>query len=164
VILCFIALGSNVAGRFEDPRQAVEAAAAALNRAGISVTARSRLYRSPAWPDPSDPEFVNAVVAAETDLKPGELLARLHALEAEFGRVRRQPNAPRTLDLDVVDYDGRVSVPGQTPILPHPRMTDRAFVLLPLADVAPDWRHPVTGAPVAELIRALPGPHGATPL
>ena len=162
--LSFIALGSNVAGRFPGPAEAVQAAIEALNCSDMKVIGRSRLYRSAAWPDPADPEFVNAVAAVQTDLPPSALLARLHAIEADFGRIRRQPNAPRTLDLDIVDYGGLVSAVGETPILPHPRMADRAFVLLPLAEVAHDWRHPVTGKVIADLIRALPDSQGAVPL
>jgi 2-amino-4-hydroxy-6-hydroxymethyldihydropteridine diphosphokinase len=160
----YIALGANLRGRFASPADAVEAAIKALQAPEITLLSRSRLYRSAAWPDPSDPEFVNAVISVMTDLDASQLLARLHALEAEFGRERRKPNAPRPLDLDIVDYAGRVSEPGEAPVLPHPRMTDRAFVLLPLAEIAPDWRHPVTGAAIAELIRALPDPHAAVPL
>jgi 2-amino-4-hydroxy-6-hydroxymethyldihydropteridine diphosphokinase len=162
--LSYIALGSNLAGRFADPAAAVEAAMRALEISNIKVIARSRLYRSAAWPDPADPEFINAVAAVRTNLPPADLLARLHAIEAEFGRVRRYPNAPRPLDLDIIDSDGLTSAPGASPILPHPRMVHRAFVLLPLAEIAPDWRHPVTGAGIADLVRALPVPTGATPL
>lgn len=158
MVFAIVALGSNLAGRFASPGAAVEAATAALDGDGIRVAARSPLYRSTAWPDPSDPEFVNAAVRVETSLPPDALLARLHAVEAEFGRERRQANAPRTLDLDIVDYDGRVSADGQAPILPHPRLADRAFVLLPLMDVAPDWRHPATGAAIHDLVEALPKP------
>lgn len=129
----------------------------------IKVVSRSRLYRSAAWPDPSDPEFVNAVALVETELSPVALLDRLHALEMSFGRTRHAKNAPRPLDLDIIDYDGKVSTPGETPILPHPRMTDRAFVLLPLRDVAPDWRHPVSSLDLDALIAALPDP-AARPL
>lgn len=160
----FIALGSNLAGRFVSPKAAVEAAMSALENVDIQPVARSRLYRSAAWPDPSDPDYVNAVVAVETALSPADLLARLHEIEAEFGRERRQTNAPRTLDLDIVDYGGLVSVPGDSPILPHPRLSDRAFVLLPLRDVAPDWRHPASGAAIADLIADLQDPNAATPL
>ena len=164
VTICFVALGANVAGRFGVPKDAVETAIRMLEGSDIKVIGRSRFYRSQAWPDPTDPEFVNAVVSVETDLEPSSLLDRLHALEATFGRERREPNAPRTLDLDIVDYGGRVSSPGDKPILPHPRMGDRAFVLLPLADVASEWRHPVSGASIGELIRSLPDPKGAAPL
>jgi 2-amino-4-hydroxy-6-hydroxymethyldihydropteridine diphosphokinase len=162
--LSFIALGSNVAGRFASPAEAVETAIRVIQDIEIKMVSRSRLYRSAAWPDPADPEFINAMISVETSLAPNALLARLHAVEAEFGRERRQVNAPRTLDLDIVDFAGRVSAPGDSPILPHPRLADRVFVLLPLAEVAPDWRHPVTGAAIGDLIRALPDPHAAVPL
>lgn len=162
--LSFIALGSNVAGRFQNPAAAVEAAVDALKANDINILLCSRLYRSAAWPNPADPEFVNAVVVAGTDLPPAALLARLHKIETEFGRIRRLANAPRTLDLDIVDYAGLISGEGESPILPHPRMADRAFVLLPLAEVAPDWRHPITGVAIDELISALVDPKSATPL
>src|SRR6202046_4884024 len=97
--LSFIALGSNVAGRFASSAEAVEAAIRAMQDTEITVISWSRLYRSAAWPDPTDPEFVNAMISVETSLAPDALLARLHAVETEFGRVRRQVNAPRTLDL-----------------------------------------------------------------
>jgi 2-amino-4-hydroxy-6-hydroxymethyldihydropteridine diphosphokinase len=164
VILAFIALGSNLAGRFSSPRAAVDAAIAALESDEIQLVTRSRLYRSAAWPDSSNPEFVNAVISVETTLSAPALLAWLHEIEAAFGRERRHTNAPRTLDLDIVDYGGTVSAPGEIPILPHPRLADRAFVLLPLMDVAPDWRHPVTGQTIRKLVAALPDPSGATPL
>ncbi len=164
MVSAFIAFGSNLAGRFGAPKAAVTAAMAALNDNKIRVTARSRLYRSTAWPNPSEPEFVNAVAAVETSLLSPALLARLHEIEAEFGRERRHTNAPRTLDLDIVDYGGGVSALDETPILPHPRLTDRPFVLLPLMDIAPNWRHPVTGRTISALIAALPDPSGTTPL
>src|SRR5271163_3014213 len=118
--LSFIALGSNVASRFASPADAVEAAMTAIQCPEIIMISRSRLYRSAAWPDPTDPEFVNAMISVETSLAPDSLLSRLHSVEAEFGRERRQVNAPRTLDLDIVDYAGRISAPGESPILPHP--------------------------------------------
>jgi 2-amino-4-hydroxy-6-hydroxymethyldihydropteridine diphosphokinase len=144
-----------MAGQYDTPEAAVMAALRALDGGDMELTAQSRLYRSPAWPNPADPEFVNAVASVRTDLSPADLLARLHGIEAAFGRVRRLPNAPRTLDLDIIDYNGLVSAPGETPILPHPRMADRAFVLMPLADIAPDWRHPATGRTVGDLIAEL---------
>ena len=90
----------------------------------------------------------------ETQLAPDALMATLHAIEQRFGRVRGERNAPRTLDLDILDYEGRVEA--GPPVLPHPRLDERAFVLVPLADIAPAWRHPVSGKSVAELIDALP--------
>jgi 2-amino-4-hydroxy-6-hydroxymethyldihydropteridine diphosphokinase len=97
---------------------------------------------------------VNAVAAVGTRLAPEQLLATLHEVEAAFGRRRSLANAPRTLDLDLLDYDGRVEE--GAPQLPHPRIETRAFVLVPLREVAPDWRHPLSGCSVSELIARLP--------
>lgn len=120
----------------------------------IRVLKVSPFYRTPAWPDPSDPPYVNAVALVQTPLGPAGLLAALHAIEAEFGRERSVANAPRTLDLDLIDYDGRVEE--GPPVLPHPRVSERVFVLKPLADVAPRWVHPVSHKSVSALLAALP--------
>lgn len=117
----------------------------------------SGFWSSRAWPDPSDPPFVNAVVRVSTRLDPHALLAWLHTIEDEFGRTRGAPNAPRTLDLDVLDYDGLV-LNHDDLVLPHPRMHERAFVLKPVMDVAPLWRHPVLGKTAQQLLSGLP-PH-----
>jgi len=149
-----ISLGANLDSPAGPPRATIAAAEGALAIREIRLLKASPSYRSPAWPDPSDPPFTNAVALVRTTLDPAALLAVLHAVEAEFGRVRSRPNAPRTLDLDLIDYDGRVEE--GPPILPHPRAKDRAFVLKPLADVAPDWIHPATRQSVATLLAALP--------
>ena len=106
-------------------------------------------------PDLDQPWYVNGIARLDTALSPEALLARLHALEEAFGRVRRQRWEARAIDLDLIDHCGLVRLEG-APLLPHPRMDQRAFVLMPLADVAPDWRHPVDGRPIAELLAALP--------
>ncbi len=159
-----MALGANLPGFFASPAAAVEAALSEIETRAGRVVARSRLYRSVAWPDPNDPEFVNAVAIVETAHSAAGFMARLHDIEAAFGRVRCRANAPRPLDLDLIDFGGAVSAPGEIPILPHPRMTDRAFVLLPLRDIAPDWRHPVSGLGLSQLIEALAEPASAVPL
>jgi 2-amino-4-hydroxy-6-hydroxymethyldihydropteridine diphosphokinase len=149
------------AGR--SPGESVALAARAISRLG-RLTGVSRLYRSPAWPDPGDPPFVNAVASLETALRPAALLAALHGIEAGFGRRRMGPNAPRTLDLDLIDYDGAVAPGGEgAPALPHPRLADRDFVLLPLRDVAPDWRDPRDGAAIGTLLVRL-APWRAVPM
>jgi 2-amino-4-hydroxy-6-hydroxymethyldihydropteridine diphosphokinase len=152
--MILIALGANLPSPAGPPVETVKAAFGVLGRRGIQVEASSFLYRSPAWPDPSDPPFVNAVAKVGTRLSPAELLRTLHEIEDFFGRIRSWRNAPRTLDLDLIDYDGRCE-PGP-PELPHPRLAERRFVLQPLADVAPHWRHPVGGRSVSELIALLP--------
>ncbi|MBB3899569.1 2-amino-4-hydroxy-6-hydroxymethyldihydropteridine diphosphokinase [Roseococcus suduntuyensis] len=139
------------------PRATCEAAAQLLGELpGLRLAALSRWWESaPVPPMPGAPWFVNGVGRLEGAMEPEALLGHLQAIEARFGRQRPFPNAPRTLDLDLLDHDGRVlDTPRLT--LPHPRMAGRAFVLLPLAEVAPGWTHPVTGEGVAALIATLP--------
>jgi 2-amino-4-hydroxy-6-hydroxymethyldihydropteridine diphosphokinase len=148
-----IALGANLPSRAGAPRDTLKAALTELAAQGVSVSAISSYYVTKAWPDPADPPFVNAVACVDTKLSPAELMALLHATEESFGRQRTKKNAPRTLDLDLIDYDGRVEK--GPPVLPHPRLKERAFVLVPVADIAPNWRHPATGQSISELIGAL---------
>jgi 2-amino-4-hydroxy-6-hydroxymethyldihydropteridine diphosphokinase len=150
--MILIALGANLDHpRYGPPRNTCEAALGALTEHGLRIMARSRWYRSPPVPPSDQPWYINGIAQIETDLDPAALLALLHRVEEAFGRVRRARDEARVLDLDLLDYDGRVSAPGESPVLPHPRLAERAFVVLPLAEVAPDWRHPVTGANIDEL-------------
>jgi len=156
-----IGLGANLASpEFGAPPKSLEAALELIAERGVRIVARSRWYRSAPVPPSDQPWFVNGVVAVETALGPGALLEVLHAIETRFGRVRRERNAARVLDLDLLAYDDRVSAEGETPILPHPRLQERAFVLRPLGEIAPGWRHPRLGRSVAALISDLP--RGAT--
>ncbi len=161
--MILIALGANLSSPAGGPQQTLEAALKRLEESGIHIAARSRWYRTAPVPVSDQPWFVNGVARVETTLEPAALLALLRQVEQAFGRRRTMPNAARTLDLDIVDYDNRVE---NTPelILPHPRMQDRAFVLLPLAEIAPAWRHPILGKTVENLISALPPEQKAEPL
>lgn len=155
----YIGLGANLQHPvYGSPRQTLEAAIAALQAAGLDIVARSSWYESAPVPLADQPWYVNGVVAVHSNLSAADLLAILHRIEAEFGRVRSVVNAPRVVDLDLLDHRGE-SRPGGAgdPVLPHPRMAERGFVLLPLQEVAPDWRHPVSGQPLATLIAQLPG-------
>jgi len=146
------------------PRETCRAAAAALDRLpGLRLQALSRWWSSaPIPPTPGAPWFVNGVARLAGKADPVALLAGLHAIEAAHHRARPYPNAPRTLDLDLLDCDGILS---EDPALslPHPRLHARAFVLRPLAEVAPRWHHPRTGQGLGELIAAL-SPQDLQPL
>jgi 2-amino-4-hydroxy-6-hydroxymethyldihydropteridine diphosphokinase len=153
--MILIALGSNLAGEFGSPQGACEAALAALAAHGVEIQRRSAWYRSVPQPASDQPDFVNGVAAVRSELGPDALLALLHEVEAEMGRQRIVVNAARIIDLDLLDYEGLVRrVPGGLQ-LPHPRLMQRAFVLLPLAEVAPNWVHPETGAQISDLISAM---------
>lgn len=163
--LILVALGANLPGPAGSAAATVRAAMRRLDAGPTRVAAASRVWESPPWPPSDQPWYANAVVRLETALDAVALLAHLHALEQEFGRVRGMRNAARTLDLDLVDYDGQRRMPPQpAPALPHPRMDARAFVLLPLAEIAPAWRHPQSGVGVAELIAGLPADAICRPL
>jgi 2-amino-4-hydroxy-6-hydroxymethyldihydropteridine diphosphokinase len=163
--MILIALGANLSSsRHGTPQETCEAALAALQANGVRIVRRSRWYRSAPVPPSGQPPFVNGVAEVATDLPPGDLLSLLHRIEAELGRVRRERNEARVLDLDLLAYGGRISAPGEVPELPHPRLADRAFVVLPLADVAPAWRHPVSGLSPAEMAARLPPGQVAEPL
>ena len=151
--MILIALGANESSHAGPPEATFRAALDVLAGRGIGIERLSRHFTSPAWPDPSDPPYTNAVAQIRTALTPFDLMAALHAVEAEFGRKRRVPNAPRPLDLDLIDYQGRVESPPEGPTLPHPRAAERAFVLAPLLDIAPDWRDPVSGRTGLDLLK-----------
>jgi len=144
-----VALGSNMAGEYGAPDQILERAIGVLDTNGVNVLVRSRLWRSRAWPDPTASDYRNAVCLVETALTPTVLMQRLHEIENAFGRERSAPNAPRTLDLDLIAYGRRIS--GADPVLPHPRAADRRFVMGPLAELYADWRHPITGLSASKL-------------
>ena len=154
----FIGAGANLPHPILGaPRQALEASFTELGERGVSVIRVSPWYRTAPVPVSGQPWYVNAVAEVVTTLAPDELLAVLHEVEQSFGRVRTVANAARMIDLDLLDFRGKTATggPGRA-ILPHPRMAARAFVLQPLADLAPAWRHPVSGTPIQALLAALP--------
>jgi 2-amino-4-hydroxy-6-hydroxymethyldihydropteridine diphosphokinase len=157
-ISIFIGLGANLPHeRFGSPRETLEAALVELGRHGVKTVRLSPWYRTAPVPASDQPWYVNSVAEVASGLSADALLDELHAVEADFGRARTVLNAARPIDLDLLDFHGEIAAggPGRA-TLPHPRLAGRAFVLLPLADLAPDWRHPVTATPIRDLLAALP--------
>ena len=162
--MMLIAIGANLPG--PDGAPPLETCRRAVRKLqalpGIGPCRLSRWYETAPVPPSPQPNYINGVARFEGTPDPAWMLARLHAIEAEAGRVRGAPNAARSLDLDIIDIGGLVR-DAPDPALPHPRAHERAFVLLPLADVAPDWVHPRLHRSLGDLIRALP-PQEARPV
>jgi 2-amino-4-hydroxy-6-hydroxymethyldihydropteridine diphosphokinase len=151
-----IGIGGNLeSARFGPPRNTLNAALAVLKADRIKILRRSGWYRTEPVPRSDQPWFINAVASLATEPGADELLMALQAIETRFGRVRGEPNAPRVVDLDILDYQGEVR---NTPALclPHPRLHQRRFVLAPIAEIAPNWRHPILSLTAAQLLARLP--------
>lgn len=172
VLIC---LGSNATSSADEVVGIIEGALECIAARFEQVPEISAFYRTPCFPEGAGPDFVNAACRIETGLRPARILAILHEIEADFGRIRQKRWGQRSLDLDLIavgnavlpdaaTYTRWLELPleaqmTQAPealILPHPRLQDRAFVLRPLSDVAPDWRHPVLGMTVAQMLAERP--------
>lgn len=159
--MIFIGLGANLpTERFGPPRAALGAALHMLAEEGVRTVRRSPWYESAPVPMSDDPWYVNGVAEIETEFPPLRLVGKLLEIEARVGRVRSIANAPRVLDLDLIAYNQQVlsdvADDGTRAIVPHPRMTDRAFVLFPLSDLSPGWQHPQNHIPMQQMIASLP--------
>ncbi len=146
----YLALGSNIGDRDANLREAVQR----LETEDLRVTRRSSLYETAPREMLDQPWFLNAVVEIETNLFPMQLLGRTRRIESEMGRRRVTPKGPRNIDIDILFY-GRSVIDTAGLQVPHSRIAERAFVLEPLAEVAPDFRHPITGMTAREMLAAL---------
>lgn len=156
-VLTLVAIGANLPGPAGSALATCQAAAAALDGLpGLRLRALSRWWQTVPVPVSDQPDYVNGVAMLWGGDTPEAVLAALHAVEARHGRERDVVNGARTLDLDLLAWGEVVRDAG--PVLPHPRLQDREFVLRPLCDVMPEWRHPVSGRTAREMLAALPGP------
>lgn len=165
--MILVGLGGNLpSAAFGAPRATLEAALDLLAVEEVRVVTRSRWYRTRPVPDDGQPWYTNGVAAVATGLAPDQLLERMLEIERRLGRVRGRANAPRTVDLDLLAYDDlvRPAAAAGRAKLPHPRLHERAFVLVPLAEIAPGWRHPVLQRSAADLLAALPDAGAVEPL
>lgn len=145
----YIALGTNMGNRWQNLSRAIEGL-----REMVRIDQVSSVYETAPWGYTDQPDFLNAVLSGETDLAPNALLDALKALEEALGRTPTVRYGPRLIDLDILFYDD-VCVESERLTLPHPRLHERAFVLVPLADIAPDLRHPCLGKRVRELLTGV---------
>lgn len=169
--MILVGLGANLPHPVHgSPRSTLAVALAMMEAGGVVVARRSRLYRTPPVPPSDQPWFVNQVAVVETSMSPAGLLSFLHTVEQRIGRRRSVRNAARTVDLDLLAYGDRVEGGGVADqlrgrlVLPHPRLAERAFWLVPIAEVAPGWRHPATGAGAAAMLAALPDRDAPVPM
>jgi 2-amino-4-hydroxy-6-hydroxymethyldihydropteridine diphosphokinase len=159
--MILIGIGSNMPGSWGTPEETVVRVPPELDRGPVRVTRVSSPVRTTPFGVTDQPAFTNAALAIETDLAPWALLLHLQALERRAGRHREIRWGPRTLDLDILDYRGLVLEEPSGLILPHPGIAERPFVLIPVIQIAPEWRHPVTGLTAAEMLaRVAPSAEG----
>jgi len=151
--LAYLAIGSNLGNKIRN----IEITKVELEKYKIKILKSSSNYISESWPDPSMPNYINIIIKIKTSLTPLELLDICNLIELRLGRVRSKKNTPRTCDIDIIDYDKKIlNEKNDQLILPHPRMSKRNFVLLPLFEVEKSWKHPKSKINIVNLINSLP--------
>ena len=151
----FIAIGSNKGNK----KLNIELAKFKLENNSIKIIKSSSNYETLSWPDPSKPKFINIVIKVKTTLSVKKLLYICQKIEFELGRKRSKKNEPRTCDIDIIDYNGQViefTFNNSIFTVPHSKLTYRNFVLFPLQEIAPNWKHPKSNDSIGDLIKKLP--------
>ena len=151
--IAYLAIGSNLGNKISN----IEITKFELEKYKIKILKTSSNYISQSWPDSSMPNYINIIIKIKTSLSPLKLLKICNLIELKLGRVRSKKNAPRTCDIDIIDYDKKIFNENNSQlILPHPRMCERNFVLLPLFEVDKSWKHPKSKINIVNLINSLP--------
>ena len=149
----YLAIGSNLGNKINN----IEFAKFELEKYKIKITKSSTNYISQSWPDNKNPKYINIIIKIKTYLTPLELLKVCNLIELKLGRIRSKKNAPRTCDIDIIDYNKKIlGNKNSKLILPHPRMNNRNFVLLPLFEIEKSWKHPKSKINIVNLIDSLP--------
>ena len=157
--MIFLGLGSNLPSKYGDRFANINLAISFLEACGINVIKRSSFYKTPSYPDRENPKFINVVILIETNLPPVVLMSVLVFIEEKLERKRFKKNDPRTCDIDIIDYNNQVlnfQYKNLYLEIPHRKLISRNFVLFPLQEIAPSWKHPNTEEIIATLIHKLP--------
>ena len=156
--MIFLGLGSNLSSKFGDRFTNINLAISFLEGYGIRVIKKSNFYETPSYPNKENPKFINAVIVVETTLPPVDLMSVLLFIEEKLGRKRDKKNDPRTCDMDIIDYNGQIlnlKFNNLELNLPHNDLTKRNFILFPLQEISPNWKHPKTKEFISDLLQKL---------
>ena len=156
--MIFLGLGSNLPSKYGDRFANINLAISSLESYGIKVIKRSSFYKSPSYPDKENPEFINVVILVETYLPPVDLMSVLTFIEEKLERKRIKKNDPRTCDIDIIDYNSQIlnlKYNNSDFMVPHKELRSRNFVLFPLQEISPMWKHPKTKETISNLIQKL---------
>ena len=160
--MIFLGLGSNLVSNFGDRFKNIDLAINFLKEKNINLVNKSSFYESVSYPNKNDPKFINIVISIETSLKSDDLMSFLLSIEERLGRKRSKKNDPRTCDIDILDFNGKIISKKYSKFtlnIPHKKMIERDFVLYPLKEICPDWRHPKTNDSIDILIKNLKTPN-----
>ena len=156
--MIFLGLGSNLSSKFGDRFANINLAISFLEGYGIKVIKKSNFYETPSYPNKENPKFINAVILVETTLPPVDLMSVLLFIEEKLGRKRDKKNDPRTCDIDIIDYNSQIlnlKLNNSELTLPHNDLTKRNFILFPLQEISPNWKHPKTKEFISDLLQKL---------